>query len=146
MNLITERTLLDAQMPLLSFIEEYMSHLEAKNDIAEGTKRNYRKAVKHFKNYLKKESISHFLLTEFKYLQAQKFRLYLGSPEVNNTPVSASSIIRKLKTIFGEAIRQEKISKNPFNEIKLIYKSGNNTPYLTPDQLKSIPRNLRIIL
>ena len=137
--IITERKSEAALTTVFCFVDEYMTtQIELRNDITEGTKKNYRKAVKHFKAFLKQEKLTGLLLTEFKYTHAKGFRLYMGSSDVNNSAVSASSNIRRIKTIFSEAIRMERIAKNPFSDIKLVQKSAINTPALTINQVKQI--------
>lgn len=137
--IITERKSEAALTTVFCFVDEYMTtQIELRNDITEGTKKNYRKAVKHFKAFLKQEKLIGLLLTEFKYTHAKGFRLYMGSADVNNSAVSASSNIRRIKTIFSEAIRMERIAKNPFSDIKLVQKSAINTPSLTINQVKQI--------
>lgn len=138
--LITERVAPSKMQSIMEFIDTF-SVQKVENDATKtlGTKVNYRKAIKHFKAYLKKEKNEHLLLTDFKYHNADKFNLYMCSPNgANNSPVSASTNVRRIKTIFEEAIKQEILSKNPFYGIKMILKSNNKTASLTINQVKQI--------
>lgn len=139
LDIILERTQQNTLLTAFCYAAEFINNnIEPSNEITEGTKRNYRKAVKHFSTYLKVKNLIHLPLKEFKHEQATNFKLYMGSPEVNNSPVSTSTNIKRIKTIFNEAINNEIITKNPFGNIKLTQRSKEKTPCLTINQIKHI--------
>jgi len=112
--------------------------IEPSNERKEGTKRNYRKAMKHFLGFLKSEKLEDMPLPDFKYSHANAFKNYMMSEEVNNSAVSASSNVRRIKTMFNEAINFDLITKNPFKGVKMTYVGDAKTPSLSTEQVKAI--------
>jgi len=140
LTIITNRHESQNCINVTEFIDDFLIR-KVDNDAtkSEGTKRNYKKAIKHFKAFLKREKIEHLNLADFKYLHADNFNLYMtDSNGARNSPVSASTNVRKIKTVFKEAMKQEILTKNPFEGIKIVLKSTNKTSCLTVNQLKSI--------
>lgn len=122
-----------------SFCKSYIEkNVNLSNEITKGTKTNYNKAFKHFSNFLSSHKLMDCSIGDFKYNHAVDFKLYMGSPEVHNCPVSTSSNIRRIKTMFYEAINLDLIVKNPFDKIKMVYRSKEKTPCLTINQVKQI--------
>jgi integrase len=96
--------------------------------IVDGTKNNYKKSIKHFKNYLQFKNILNCLITKLDSEIALGFYDYLQQdiPAIGKrgiTDVSASSIIDKIKNIYERAFDTDLIKKNPFKKIKLQKKS-----------------------
>jgi site-specific recombinase XerD len=93
-----------------------------------GTLKNYRRAINHLNNFLSARNAKQLLLEEFKYEHASDFKNYLisSNPQLNRTgmtEVSAAGVIKKFRTIFGQAVDRELISKNPFKLVKIKTKS-----------------------
>ena len=127
------------KITVLAFCKGYIEkNVSLSNEITKGTKTNYQKAYKHFSNFITKYNLRDFPIAEFKYNHAMDFKLYMGSPEVNNSAVSTSSNIRRIKTMFNEAINLEIITKNPFDKVKMVYRGKEKTPCLTINQVKQI--------
>ena len=122
-----------------SFCKNYIDkNVNLSNEITKGTKTNYHKAFNHFSSFLSNHKMMDCSIADFKYNHAVDFKLYMGSPEVNNSAVSTSSNIRRIKTMFNEAINLDLIVKNPFDKIKMVYRSKEKTPCLTINQVKQI--------
>lgn len=127
------------KIKVIDFMSQFLQNqIEPDNSRTPGTIRNYRKPIAHFQKFMTQSSFKNLALGDFKYEHAKQFQLYFGSPEVNNHAVSASSNIRRIKTAFNEAIKEELIQRNPFDNIKLTYKAKTRTPYLTIEQLQRI--------
>ena len=117
------------EITALVYIENHFFNvIKQSNSFVEGTKKNYRKSVNHFKNYLhfkKNESVPINGITKeiafgfYDYLQ-QAIPAYQKS---GITDVSASNIVIKIKAIFERAYDTEIIKKNPFKGLKLQNKS-----------------------
>lgn len=121
---------------LIQFLDQYQTRcVESRPDNKEGTKKNYRKAFTHFRNFLKQANLEEIGLEDFKYGHAKDFFTYMISDNVSNSPVSASSNIKKIKAFFNDSIRHERITRNPFEGVKLYARSEHKTPSLTTYQL-----------
>ncbi len=139
LEFILERTQLEQNQNVGEYCTIFLQqHIEPSNELALGTKKNYRNAVEHFSNYLKNNGLSNLPLREFKYQHSYAFKSYLSSGDVNLSPVSCSSNIRRIKRIFKEAYRAELIDREPFTGIKITYKSGKKTPFLPTEYIKRI--------
>ena len=107
-----------------------------------GTKKNYLKAIKHMRSFIIYKRLSNKQVTTVDYKFANEFSNYLMNdhPEIQKygmTEVSACGIIKKFRTIFKQALNEELISKNPFSQIKLKYKSPPKQR-MTIEQFKNI--------
>lgn len=113
----------------LTYIENYyLNTIKPSQNVVEGTKINYRKAINHFTKYLKYINKHNCLLTEVSKEMAFNFYDYLQQNIIDIkkksiTDVSASSIVIKIKVIFKRAYDTDMISKNPFNGLALQTKS-----------------------
>ncbi|MDQ3190295.1 MAG: site-specific integrase [Bacteroidota bacterium] len=106
----------------------YTNTVMTNTNIAIGTKKNYLKALKHIEKFLEISNQKELKLSELNVIFANNFWDYLLSPniELNKsgmTEVSASSNIKRLRTIFDRAYNEELISRNPFKTLKLKSKS-----------------------
>jgi len=115
----------------------YTEYILPRTDIGEGTKKNYRKAITHFQKYLAENKLNKLYLQEFTHEYARKFMTFMMSVQ-NNTIVSASSNLRRIKPIFETAVREKKIAANPFLGVKSKYRSEVKTKSLTIQQVKQI--------
>jgi len=133
--------------------EEQMTILEAVNqfyendilpdvDKAPGTKRNYKKSVNHFSNFLKFAKLERLHVTEFKRQQASKFITYLKRPNKKYDKIalngqSVDSVVKNIRPFFSKMFLEEKITRNPFLGVKTTFKRTDK-PRLTNDNFKSI--------
>ena len=127
---------------LIKYLDEYPIGLVQMNKLSIGTIINYRKSIKHLKNYLNYIKQPRILISQFGAKQAMDFNDYLMKtiPSINKygmSPVSAASIIIKIKTIFKRASDSELIRKNPFIGIKLDTKSPKKEE-LNINEVKSL--------
>jgi integrase len=114
---------------IIQYIDKYYDKAIAPNaQLAEGTKRNYRKAFKHLRDFLMFRKSKTAILNDLNVALAYEFRDYLlGShPDCARTGMkepSALDNIKRLRTVFDRAVDEELISSNPFKKIKLKSKS-----------------------
>jgi len=102
----------------------FKNHIFKNNNIEEGTKKNYQKAINHFLKFLifmRKQQIA---LSSINKSLAFEFYDYLQQeiPSINKRAmkdVSASSLIIKISAIFNRAFETGLIKINPFKGIKL---------------------------
>lgn len=111
-------------------------------DKAPGTKRNYKKSINHFNNFLKYYGFEHLIIKDFKRKHASLFIDYLKTPipeldKIGLNGQSVSSIIKNIKPAFNKLLIEEKIITNPFLGIKTPYKRTEK-PRLTNKQFKKI--------
>ena len=127
---------------LVDYINKhYESLLEIKN-LGDGTIRNYKKSITHFKNYIDYTKQQKVKIKDFSPQMAFEFYQYLQKeiPLVGKkkmTDVSASCVLIKIKAIFERATDHDIISKNPFKRVKLQTKSPKKEP-LTIEEVKSL--------
>ncbi len=128
---------------LLEYVNRYYnSEVLLKRELAVGTKKNYKKAIKHLQNFLKVEGIEQVLLSEIDNSFANRFKNYLLNDNlmehrVGMTEPSALGIIKKFRTIYKYAMLEGLISRNPFKEIVLKKKSPRK-PKLNINQVRTI--------
>ena len=128
---------------IIEFMESYYDiNIESSTRIKIGTKKNYLKAIKHMRSFIEFKRIHNKQVSAIDYRFANEFSNYLMNdhPEIQKTgmtEVSACGIIKKFRTIFKQALNEELITKNPFTQIKLKYKSPPKQR-LTIEQFKSI--------
>ena len=128
---------------VIQFVQKYYdTNIESSTRIRMGTKKNYLKAIKHMRSFIIYKRLNNKLVTTIDYKFANEFSNYLMNdhPEIQKygmTEVSACGIIKKFRTIFKQALNEELISKNPFSQIKLKYKSPPKQR-LTIEQFKNI--------
>ena len=115
----------------------------------EGTKRNYRNAFNQLNNFLEYANIKDIRIKDFRFKQAQDFKLFLEkdidikekknalAKKIANKEVSSSTKIKNLKPVFGKAINEGLITENPFKNVKLNHRS-EKSPSLTTAELKAI--------
>jgi site-specific recombinase XerD len=93
-----------------------------------GTKKNYKKALKHLREYLEFSHKKDALIKDINMSFAHGFRDYLLSsfPDLERIGMkepSALDNIKKMRTIFDRAVEEELLPSNPFKKIKLKSKS-----------------------
>ncbi len=117
-------------LPLISqYIDKYYDRAILPNaQMADGTKRNYRKAFKHLKDFLIFRKSKNATLKDLTVGFAYEFKDYLlGShPDCTRTGMkepSALDNIKRLRTVFDRAVDEELMSSNPLKKIKLRSKS-----------------------
>jgi len=118
------------KVTVTDFVDEYYEKSVLYNsELNKGTVRNYKKSIKHLKNFLQFRQSSRLLLKDFGSGIAIEFKDYLlatfpGSNRIGMSEVSAACTIKKLKTIFSRAVDINIIDKNPFRVLKLRNRSA----------------------
>ena len=115
---------------IMDFINKYyINSIAANPHLAEGTKRNYRKALKHLRIFLLEQKKKDALLRDINMKMANEFKDYLlqSNPKTGKIGMkepSALDNVKRLRTIFNRAVEEEQMPANPFNKIKLKNKSA----------------------
>lgn len=115
---------------ITKYIDDYYGSVIFPNQqMAEGTKRNYRKVLKHLKTFMSLSKFKHATMKDLNMPFAYGFRDYLlgtfpGSNRTGMKEPSALDNIKRLRTIFDRAVEQELIPLNPFKKIRLKNRSG----------------------
>ncbi|UAY53210.1 tyrosine-type recombinase/integrase [Ferruginibacter albus] len=113
---------------ILNYVDKYYNAAIAPNtEMAEGTKRNYRKALKHLKDFLIFRKTKEATLKDINMQFAFQFKDYLlGISSNERTGMKESSAldnIKRLRTIFDRAVDEKLLTLNYFKKIKLKCKS-----------------------
>ena len=128
---------------ICGFVEDYyLKSIENNVNLTKGTKKNYRKAINHLKNFLSNARLNEISLTCLNFDLAQDFKNYLTNDNVllakkGMCDNSAKGIIKKFRTIFNLAVSKSMLQTNPFNQIK-IKASAKPTHKLSIEQVKSM--------
>ena len=134
----------------------------------EGTKKNYRNAIKQFCYFLELKGWTKVTFPDFKFEKAQQFKKFMETPfdqmellgidkamclsvyaendtnnarskiKRQNSVVSSSTKIKNIKPVFEKAIDEDLIAKNPFNKIKLDFEGENEASSLSISMLERI--------
>lgn len=110
---------------IINYIDKYYNAAIGPNaQMAEGTKRNYRKALKHLKEFLILRKWKGAELKAINMSFAYDFRDYLlgtfpNCKRIGMKEPSALDNIKRLRTIFDRAVDEELLLTNPFKKIKL---------------------------
>lgn len=102
----------------------YNKSVEHNSQMAVGTKKNYRKAIRHLKKFLEHNSLQSLTVDTVNYKIANDFKTYLlsenvATEKVGMTEPSALGNIKKFRTIFDYAVEEGFLPSNPFKRIKL---------------------------
>lgn len=114
---------------ILFYVDKYYNSSIAPNEqMAAGTKRNYRKALNHLRFFLQCNKMNRAELSAINTKFAYDFKDYLLATDVKSKRVgmkesSALGIVKKLRSIFERAVEEELMSDNPFKKIKLANRS-----------------------
>lgn len=120
---------------LLKYAEHYyLEAVQNNGNLAEGTKKIYKKAINHLRYFLKYSNNENLTLSQLSNSTALQFKDYLlKEVEISSNPKkskiamtepTAAVIIKKFRTIFDRAILEGKLEKNPFKIIKLKHRSA----------------------
>ena len=110
---------------IMHYVDKYYSKAIAANaQMTEGTKRNYRKAFTHLKNFLVFRKSKDASLKDFNIGFAFEFKDYLLGTHPNTERIgmsepSALDNIKRLRTVFDRAVDEELLVSNPLKKIKL---------------------------
>jgi hypothetical protein len=120
----------------------YLNDILQDVDKALGTKKNYKRAINHFSNFLKHTKFEHLCVNEFKRQHASKFIDYLKKPNKKYDKIalngqSVHSVVKNIKPFFIKLHFEEEITLNPFLGIKTTFKRTEK-PRLTNENFKSI--------
>lgn len=144
MAFVLDKSSLYQNWSVATYCDYYIENRVNNNaKLTTGTKVNYKKAVKHLKNFLVLKKLQTMPLQSFKHKDALDFELYMGTV-AKNAPSSTTTNLIRLKKIFSEAINEELLTRSPFQKLKLTYRSSKKTPCLTIQQVKEIFENERI--
>jgi len=133
------------QKTVLKFVDDYFENSVMQNvSRTAGTIKNYRRSINHLRNFLMLRKQENLTFEQLNYELAEDFKSYLvnSNPALNRvgmTEVSASGVIKKFRTIFGQAVDKEFLTKNPFKLVKIKTKSPRRER-LTIQQVKDIYR------
>ncbi len=136
-NIITE------SMDALMYVENhYRSIVLPGKNYSLGTKKNYRKSINHFTDYLNFKKQQKVSLMNFSSVLAFGFYDYLQmdnkeTGKMAMSDVSASSVVIKIKAIFERAYDTELVKRNPFKKIRLQTKSKKRDE-LSVDEISSL--------
>ncbi len=128
---------------LSDFVNKYFERAVLNNvNRASGTIKNYRRAINHLTQYLSINKLQGLTIEDTNFEFASSFKHYLvTSDPINNrvgmTEVSASTVIKKFRTILSEAVEQGLITQNAFKRVKIKTKSPRRER-LTPEQVGKI--------
>jgi site-specific recombinase XerD len=131
------------QKTVLKFVDDYFTHSVMQNvSRTPGTIKNYRRSINHLRNFLVLRKQENLAFEQLNYEVASDFKNYLvnSNPALNRigmTEVSASGVIKKFRTIFGQAVDMELLTKNPFKLVKIKTKSPKRDR-LTIHQVRDI--------
>ena len=133
------------EIKLSDFVDEYFEKFVLHNvNRTPGTIKNYRRAINHLAAFLKYNNRLSIPVDNVDVAFANDFKNFL----VNNNPaldrigmteVSASTVIKKFRTIFTYAADLELIRKNPFKAVKIKTKSPRKER-LSIDQVSKIKK------
>ncbi len=110
---------------VLHYVDKYYDTAVAPNaQLAEGTKKNYKKAIKHLKEFLKFSKSTDTTLKDVNVAFTYAFRDYLlgnfpNCKRIGMTETSALGNVKRLRTIFDRAVDEELMLANPFKKLKL---------------------------
>ncbi len=128
---------------IINYINKYYTNaIDANSELADGTKRNYRKALKHLREFLVYRKTKDAALKDINMQFAYEFRDYLlgknGNPEkAGMKESSALDNIKRLRTIFDRAVDEKLLESNCFKKIKLKSKAAKRVR-LDINQVKRI--------
>jgi integrase len=143
---ITGNISVENRITTIGFVKEvFNSNISIRNDLKKGSIRNYHKAINNFEKFIKYNNLDELLLMDFKFKNADDFKLFLGF-NLKNSNVSSLSNIKRIKTIFKIAINRGLINKNPFDNIKFTSTNENRTPSLTILEFTKIYTNQRLLI
>lgn len=131
------------KMLLMRFVDDYFEKAVMNNvNRTPGTIKNYRRAINHLRAFIIQQKKLEMLLEEIDFEFASDFKNYLittnpSLQRVGMTEVSASSVIKKFRTIFTQAVDEDLLKRNPFKKVKIKTKSPKRER-LTIEQVKKI--------
>jgi len=111
---------------VLGYIDQYYnSSVCNRSTMGLGTKKNYLKAIKHFKVFVKLEGIAAIAFKDFEFKHVINFKNYLLNDNAlllkkGMKEESALGLVKKFRTIFDQAVEENLIAKNYFKKIKFI--------------------------
>ncbi|HYH15947.1 MAG TPA: site-specific integrase [Flavisolibacter sp.] len=120
-----------AEALVIAYIDNYYNTVvQPQSNLSTGTKKNYRKAIKHLKCFLAQKRKEDLAVSELSNTLALEFKDYLlaakdTSGKVGMTEPSANGNIKKFRTIFDRAVDEGLLLKNPFKVVKL----KNQSPF-----------------
>jgi integrase len=115
---------------LNELINKYLeSEIELNVDIKEGTKKNYRKSINHFNEFLVESNNNNIYIENFTPLLASEFKSFIRKKMMD---VSAHSILKNIKPFFNYTVEKEIINVSPFKKVSISYNHSIKDTIETP--------------
>lgn len=136
------------QVALLPYIRKVVQMHHTREQRRPGTIKNYTAMINHVANYLKYADLpADYGLHQVDYSFLNGFRIYLmeyrdiATGKVPMSKTTASRVMERLRTAYKEAVKEEVITKNPFDKIDLKRdRATDEHEYLTIEEMKRIDR------
>jgi integrase len=131
------------EMLVLNYINKYFQEIVLPNSsFVKGTKKNYKKSMNHFSEFLTFYKLENIRLKDFSVKHALQFKDYLLNEitPINKSSMleaSAASIAKTLKVIFNRAVDEDILEKNPFKKVRFKFQHQQK-PRLTPEEIFKI--------
>ena len=131
------------EMLVLDYVNKYFQEIVLPNSsFAKGTKKNYKKSINHFSDFLTFYKLEKIRLKDLSVKHALQFKDYLLSEiqAINKNPMleaSAASIAKAIKVIFNRAVDEDILEKNPFKKVRYRFQHVQK-PRLTPEEIFKI--------
>ena len=120
---------------ILEYLKTYIEGKSQKNEVKKGTLSGYNTTLMYLREFIQKDNIKDLSLNTVDYRFINDFDTYLLQRGLLKN--SANKHHSRLRTLLIEAIREDIIIKNPYNNFKLKYKSANRE-HLTNDEIKQL--------
>lgn len=131
------------ELTAVGYLDQYFASSIAHNpNLSKGTKKNYQKAIRHFKAFLSLKQMPELLVKDLTPTLAIQFKDYLlcasadGKKKGMKEPSAAGNIM-KFKTVFSRAVDEGLLQKNPFKVVKLKHRSPQK-PRLGVSQINAL--------
>ena len=141
LNKFFQKGKLTTELKFVEYLNEYYNNTILKDSTKkEGTKKNYRTVVGHLLKFIQFKKYDNLPLCKFQSSVAREFKNYLISIDLLNKfkPLSANSangIIKKCRYIFKDALIDNKIPSNPFQDISIKTIGNNDTECISIEEV-----------
>ncbi len=133
LNKFFQKGKLTTELKFVDFLNDYYKNIILKDSTKkEGTKKTYRTVVGHLNKFIQHKKYENLPLCKFQSNIALEFKNYLISEDLLNkfkplNAYSASGIIKKCRYIFKDALIDNKILINPFQDVQINTKANKKT-------------------
>lgn len=113
---------------LIKIMDEFQQQVYQDINKSYGTKKHYKKSLKHFRKFLAYTNKEYIYADQFTSGDAENFVTYLISelPELNKQALikaSANSVVKNIKPLFKKLYNNRIIDRDPFSELKVRFPS-----------------------